>query len=117
MGADVIIAVDVSSEIQRFEDTSGLDIVLRADAVTRVFLNELLLDEADVSIHPDVGQVHWADFSNPRELIKQGERAALDQLVEVRSAILHAGVPQRRLVDQIKMIKDKILEKVVGPKQ
>jgi NTE family protein len=117
MGADVIIAVDVSSEIATFEDTSGLDIVLRADAVTRVFLNELLLDEADVSIHPAVGQIHWADFSNPRELIKQGERAALDQLVEVRSAILHAQVPQRKLVDQIKMIKEKILEKVVGQKQ
>ncbi len=117
MDADVVIAVDVSSEIATFEDTSGLDIVLRADAVTRVFLNELLLDEADVAIHPAVGDIHWADFSKPRDLIKQGERAALDKLVEVRGAILHAETPQHTLVDQIKMIKDKIVEKVVGPKE
>jgi NTE family protein len=114
LGADVIIAVDVSSEISTFEDTSGLDIVLRADAVTRVFLNELLLEEADVFIHPDVGSVHWADFSAPRELIRHGERAALDALMDVRTAILHAEVPQRKLVDQIKMIKDRIMDKMTG---
>ncbi len=117
MGADVIIAVDVSSEIATFEDTSGLDIVLRADAVTRVFLNELLLDEAHLSIHPAVGDVHWADFSHPRELVSQGERAAHDKLVEIRRAILHAVVPQHKLVDQIKMIKDKIVDKVAKTKQ
>ncbi|MHB8846040.1 MAG: patatin-like phospholipase family protein [Nitrospirota bacterium] len=116
MGADVVIAVDVSSEIAKFEDTSGLDIVLRADAVTRVFLNELLLDEADVAIHPAVGHVHWADFSDPRELIRQGELAALERMVAVRTAIHRAAVPPRKLVEQIKVIKDIILEKVVGPK-
>jgi NTE family protein len=114
MGADVVIAVDVSSEIARFEDTSGLDIVLRADAVSRVFLNELLLAEADVSIHPAVGDVHWADFSDPPELIKQGERAALDKLVEVRGAILHAEAPHPKLVDQIRTIKEKILGRAAG---
>jgi NTE family protein len=116
MGADVVIAVDVSSEIAKFEDTSGLDIVLRADAVTRVFLNELLLDEADVTIHPTVGHVHWADFSNPRELIRQGELSTLERMVAVRSAIHRAAVPPRKLAEQIKVIKDIILEKVVGPK-
>lgn len=117
MGADVVIAVDVSSEMPKFEDTSGLDIVLRADAVTRVFLNELLLDEADVSIHPAVGEVHWADFSNPRELIRQGEHATLERMVAIRSAIHRAAAPPRKLVEQIKIIKDIIRDKVVGPKQ
>jgi NTE family protein len=114
LGADVIIAVDVSSEISTFEDTSGLDVVLRSDAVSRVFLNELLLEEADISIHPDVGNVHWADFSAPRDLIKKGERAALDALMDVRTAVLHAEVPQRTLVDQLKLIKDRILERMTG---
>jgi NTE family protein len=116
MGADVVIAVDVSSEIAKFSDTSGLDIVLRADAVTRVFLNELLLEEADVSIHPAVGHIHWADFSDPRALIRQGELATLERMVAIRSAIHRAVVPPRKLVDQIKVIKDIILEKVAGPK-
>ncbi len=114
MGADVIIAVDVSSEIAKFEDTSGLDIVLRADAVSRVFLNELLLDEADVIIHPPVGSVHWADFSNARDLIRQGELATLEKIVDIRSTIIRAEAPPRKFVDQIKILRDKIMEKVVG---
>jgi NTE family protein len=114
LGADVIIAVDVSSEIAKFEESSGLDIVLRADAVSRVFLNGLLLDEADVIIRPDVGHVHWADFSDPRGLVRQGELAMLEQIVAVRSAIHQASLPQRKLVDQIRILKDKIMEKVVG---
>lgn len=117
MGADIVIAIDVSSEIAKFEDRSGLDIVLRADAVTRVYLNEILVRDADVAIHPDVGSTHWADFSNPRELIRQGEVAALEKLVSVRSVIHRAVMPPKTLVDQIKIIKDKIMEKVIGGKQ
>jgi NTE family protein len=120
MGADIVIAVDVSSEIGRFEDKYGLDIVLRADAVSRVYLNDILAQEADVVLHPAVGATHWADFSNPRELYRQGEAAALENLVTVRTVIHRAAVsevPQKTLVDQIKDIKDKIIEKVVGGKQ
>ncbi len=114
LGADVVIAVDVSSEMSKFDDTSGLDIVLRADAVTRVFLNELLVDEADVVVHPPVGRIHWADFSNPRELVRQGEHATLERIVAIRSAI-HRAVMPRSFMEQIKSIKDKIVE-VVKPK-
>jgi NTE family protein len=114
MGADVVIAVDVSSEMMKFEETSGLDVVLRADAVTRVFLNGLLLDEADLSVHPKVGDVHWADFSDPGVLIRQGERAALERLVDIRSVILHAEAPPMTLAEQIRIIKEKILEKMTG---
>jgi len=106
--------VDVSSEMTKFAETSGLDIVLRADAVTRVFLNDLLLDEADVSLHPPVGAIHWADFSNPRELIRQGELETLAKIVEIRSAIIHAEAPRRKLVDQFRVLKDIIMEKVSG---
>jgi hypothetical protein len=81
-----------------------------------VFLNGLLLEDADVNIHPAVGQVHWADFSDPSGLIHEGERAALESLVEVRKTILHFSTPQRTLVDQIKSIKEKIVDKVVGQK-
>lgn len=114
MGADVVIAVDVSSEMSKFETSSGLDIVLRADAVTRVFLNSLLLDDADVVVKPEVGHIHWADFSDPRGLVRKGELAALEQIVDIRKAIIHLEVPPKKLVDQIKVIRDRIVEKVTG---
>ncbi len=114
MGADLVIAVDVSSDVAIFEDKSGLDIVLRADAVSRIYLNEILIRDCDVVIHPAVGETHWADFSDPKDLFKQGETAALEKLITIRTIIHRAVVPQKKLVDQIRSIKDKIMEKVTG---
>lgn len=117
MGADIIIAVDVSSDVASFEDGSGLDIVLRADAVSRIYLNELLAKEADVLIHPLVGGTHWADFSDPKDLFMQGEAAALEKLITIRTVIHRSVVPQKGLADHIRTFTDKIMEKVTGGKQ
>ncbi|HYA85560.1 MAG TPA: patatin-like phospholipase family protein [Nitrospirota bacterium] len=114
MGADIVIAVDVSSDIETFEDKSGLDIVLHADAVTRIYLNEILARQADVVIHPAVGTTHWADFSNSKDLITAGENAALEKMVTIRTLIHRAGLPPKKLSKQLRSIKDKIIEKVTG---
>lgn len=116
MGADIVIGVDVSSEVAEFEDRSGLDIVLRADAVSRIYLNELMVAEADAVVHPDVGRTHWADFSDPVSLFRAGETAALERLIAVRTVIHRAELPQKKLVEQIRSLKDKIMEKVTGAK-
>jgi NTE family protein len=116
MGADIVIAVDVSSDVELFEEKSGLDIVLRADAVTRIYLNEILVRNADVVIHPAVGGTHWADFSNPKEMYKQGETAALEKLISIRTLMHRPVVPQKSFADRIRTIKDKIMEKVTDEK-
>ena len=116
MGANVVIAVDVSKELLKFEYTSGLDIVLRADAVTRVYLNRMLLNEADVIIHPDVGKRHWADFSDPQDLFRRGEAAVHDKLVTIRTLIHRAVVPHIKVTDRIRMIKEKITGTVTKKK-
>jgi NTE family protein len=117
MGADIVIAVDVSGTAEPFEDKSGLDVILRADAVTRIYLNELLIRDADVIIHPDVGETHWADFSSVKEMYKQGEIAALEKLLTIRSVIHRASMPQKRFADRIRTMKDKIMEKMTGARQ
>jgi hypothetical protein len=116
MGADVVIAVDVSSDVEPFEDKSGLDIVMRADAVSRICLNEIMVKAADVVIHPDVGSTHWADFSDPMSLVRMGETAAREKLMAIRTIMHRPQIPQKTIVDQIRSIKDKIIEKVTGPK-
>ena len=117
MGADIVIAVDVSSDVAVFEEKSGLDVVMRADAVTRIYLNQILVRDADIVIHPAVGGTHWADFSNPKMLYKQGETAALEKLVSVRGLIHRTVVPRKKLADHIRTITDKIVETVTGEKQ
>jgi NTE family protein len=116
MGADIVIAVDVSSYVEPFEDKSGMDIVLRADTVSRIYLNDLMIQDADVVIHPAVGETHWADFSKVRELYKLGEVATLEKLVAVRSVIHRAGMPHKNIADHIRTIKEKIMEKMTGTK-
>jgi len=117
MGADIVIAVDVSSDVAPFDDKSGLDIILRADAVSRIYLNDILAREADLVIHPDVGAIHWADFSNPREMYKQGETATLAKLISIRTIIHRAAVPRKRLLDHLRSITDRIVEKMGGGQQ
>jgi NTE family protein len=116
MGADIVIAVDVSSDVATFDDKSGLDIVLRADAVTRIYLNEILARQADMVIHPAVGTTHWADFSNPKDLITAGENAAFEKMITIRALIHRAVLPPIKLTEQLRSIKDKIIEKVTGTK-
>lgn len=117
MGADIVIGVDVSSDLAEFEDKSGLDIVLRADAVSRVHLNQMVIQDADVVIHPRVGKVHWADFSDPAALFREGEAAAREKVMVIKAAIHRAAAPQKKIVDQIRTIRDKIVDKVKGGKQ
>ncbi len=85
LGASMVIGVDVSKEI---EDTSayrsGLNIMVRANAVKAEALKEMQCRFADVLVEPDVGHVHWADFSALVECITLGEEAARSMVGEIR---------------------------------
>jgi NTE family protein len=88
LGADVVIAVDVS---QHLYGTSVLDnvidIVFRASTITSHKYNQMLLEKADVIIRPQVGEVHWSEFSNVRAMVAEGERAAKLMLPEFQHAL------------------------------
>jgi len=115
MGADIVIAVDVSSSVEPFDgDRSGLDIILRADAVTRIYLNELQVNGADLVIHPLVSQIHWADFSDAKFMFKQGESAALEKLEAIRSIVLRTIVPRKKFADHLKKLKGRIMASLKG---
>ena len=45
------------------------------------------LKKADVWIQPDVGEVHWADFSRPKEYIQKGVEATEEKIEEIRQKI------------------------------
>jgi len=85
MGADLVIAVDVSREI---EDTSGfhngLNIMVRANAIKADALKEMQCRFADILIEPRVGHIHWADFSAVVEAVRLGEEATIQQIASIR---------------------------------
>ncbi len=88
LGASVVIGVDVSKEI---EDTSGfrsgLNIMVRANALKADALKTMQCRFADVLIEPDVDHVHWADFSAIVECIALGEAAVRRKLTEIKRQI------------------------------
>lgn len=88
LGADFVIAVDVGRDITEFEPPrSALDIVFRADTITRHALSRLRLSEADYVLCPPTGRTHWADFARMDELIDSGRREALQHLDALRRQV------------------------------
>jgi NTE family protein len=88
LGASVVIGVDVSKEI---EDTSGLrsglNIMVRANALKAEALKRMQCRFADILIEPDVDHVHWADFSAILECIELGREGALEKLGTIKRQI------------------------------
>lgn len=93
-GADLVIAVDVSRELEPLTGQGrGLNIMVRAAAIRAEALRQMQGRLADVLIEPDVGRVHWADFSAVEECVKRGEEAATARLDEIRHALRIARWP------------------------
>lgn len=76
-GIDVVIAVNISEDEESTKVfDSGLDVVLRANEITRTILSRQQLTGVDFSITPDISDIHWSDFWRFEEAIKKGEEAA-----------------------------------------
>lgn len=89
MGADFVIAVDVSSKWLDFSQTKidPLHVYsLVAQAMSLVEFQiaaRILPDYADIVLRPEVMSHHWLDFSSARELIGHGETEAHKKLSEI----------------------------------
>jgi NTE family protein len=86
-GADVVIAVDVSSGAERFVPEGTIETILQAVNIMYSKLGAIQLAKADVAIQPRVGHIGSADFSKKHEAIIEGEKAAIETLPQI-TAIL-----------------------------
>ncbi|MFQ5588630.1 MAG: patatin-like phospholipase family protein [Nitrospiria bacterium] len=77
-GVDFVIAVNISEEASETPEIfdSGLDVVLRANEITRCVLSHRQLSGVDFTIRPNIGHIHWSDFWRFDEAIQKGEEAA-----------------------------------------
>jgi NTE family protein len=89
LGADVVIAVDVSSDVEDSREfgRTGSAISVRASAILSETLKDLQLRFADVVIHPETSGVHWADFAGIDSIAPLGAEAARAALPKIRAAI------------------------------
>ncbi len=85
-GADVVIAVMVGRDLSASGSMeTAKDVLYRAEEITANTLEAAELEDADVIIRPQVGDLHWMDFSRATDLIKAGEEATRDSLEKINA--------------------------------
>ena len=85
LGANFVIGVSIPEIIR--QDTkfaSGIEVILRADALTREKLNRLMLKDCDVVVTPEVRAIHWANFGKVDECIQKGYKATRVKIKEIK---------------------------------
>lgn len=101
LGADVVIAVDISSKATGKRPDGMLGIVNQSIAIMGQRLGEQELGRADVVIRPNVLDYGSADFTRRNQAILEGEKAALAALPQIRAALEKAQA--RRLAQAREM--------------
>ena len=87
-GADVVIAVMVDRDLSTSVSMeTAKDVLYRAGEITTDALEASELKDADVIIRPQVGDLHWMDFSRASDLIKIGEQATRDSLEKINDSL------------------------------
>ncbi len=88
LGADFIIAVDVSTPPSTTVTETKLDVVMRTFDIMGQAMREAELPMADVVIRPDLSKIASTDFDNKQLAILQGERAAVTMVPVIRERLL-----------------------------
>ncbi len=87
-GAKMVIAVVIRKDIG-IEDGlhTAQEICNRANDITTYYLDNYEISRADVLICPDVGSLHWSEFSRARHLIEEGEKATRKQIDQIKCMV------------------------------
>ena len=86
-GADIVIAVDVSTDVEQAFPGNTVETILQSLNVMYSKLGSIQLCQADVVIKPKVGHIGSADFSKRHEAVLEGEKAALEALPKIKEIL------------------------------
>ena len=86
-GADIVIAVDISTGVERTLPENTIETILQSLNVMYSKLASIQLCNADVVIKPKVGHIGSTDFSKRHEAILEGEKAAIEALPQIMGII------------------------------
>ena len=87
LGADIVIAVDISSKAGGNKPGSMLGIVNQSITIMGQKLGEQELARADIVLRPRVGMIGAADFEQKNTAILEGERAAQAAMAQIKAKI------------------------------
>ena len=87
LGADLVIAVDISSNIESAPPQGTIDTIIQAVTVMYARMSQKQLARADFVIKPRVGHIGSTDFTKRHEAVLEGEKAALEALPSIKTAL------------------------------
>ena len=87
MGANFIIAVDISAKPQNGKTKSSLDMLLQTFAIMGQGLGRTELSEADVVIRPATAGISATDFQSRHLAVLEGEKAVAALLAEIKAKL------------------------------
>jgi NTE family protein len=86
-GADIVIAVDITSVIDQAMPTSTTATIMKSIEIMYKKMSQLPVNQADVVIRPIVGFIGSADFTRRNEAILEGERAAWAAMPKINEIV------------------------------
>jgi NTE family protein len=95
LGADLVIAVDISNKPRFAKTASSLDVLLQTFTIMGQALAARELPEADVVIRPNVDGVSGTDFQARHLAILEGERALSESLGKLRAKLADVAAKMR----------------------
>ena len=87
MGAELVIAVDISSPPEGSSANGTIEILLQTFSIMGKSINGFELKDADVVVRPVLTGVSSSDFSSRKRSIEAGRQAMLQALPQLRLAI------------------------------
>ncbi len=87
MGADIVIAVNISSAPEGQAATSSLEVLMQTFTIMGQSLNQFELKNADIVIKPDLPSMKGSDFNGRNLAILAGEKATLSVIADLKEKI------------------------------
>jgi NTE family protein len=87
MGAEFIIAVNISSATEAQATASSLDVLMQTFTIMGQRLNQHELKDADVVITPALGTMGSADFNGRNLAVLAGEQAASNVMAQLKAKL------------------------------
>lgn len=87
LGADFVIAVDISARPQHGKTQSSIDMLLQTFSIMGQSISRYELAEADVVIRPQTAEIKATDFQSRHLAVLEGERAATAALADLRTRL------------------------------
>jgi NTE family protein len=87
MGADFVIAVNISTEPSSQDSSGTLGILLQTTSIMGQSINQFELENAQVVIRPPLSNMKGTDFKARNAAILAGEEATIKQIAEIKSKL------------------------------